>query len=211
MNNDKKIKAVSEQTGISVKELNRLNNDLWYHGTTIEDAESIKQKGVLANYNSGKSLDFGPGFYLTDTYQHATSYISKLPIVSPSGKLEQREEWAIIEFEFNPYEILFSELEQYNYCNFPTHNIDFAKFVFDNRAKNRIEVSHHYDLIWGVMSDSIPEQVIWDYKNGIISYEEAIEKFKKSNSMKQLFLSNQKLCNMLIINNIYYKEAKQYV
>ena len=40
--------------------------------------------------------------------------------------------------------------------------------------------------------------------------EEAIEKFKKSNSMKQLFLSNQKLCNMLMINNIYYKEAKQY-
>lgn len=210
MKNDEKIKTISEQTGISVKELNRLNHDLWYHGTTIEDAENIRQKGVFANYNIGKPLDFGPGFYLTDTYQHASSYISKLPIVSPSGKLEAREKWAIIEFKFNPYEILFSQFGQYKYCNFPTHNNDFAKFVFGNRTKNRNEAPHHYDLIWGVMSDSIPDQVILDYKNGIISYEEAIKKFQKSNSMKQLFLSNQKLCDMLMINNIYFKEEKQY-
>ncbi len=210
MNNDEKIKTISEQTGISVKELNRLNHDLWYHGTTIEDAENIRQKGVFANYNVGKSLDFGPGFYLTDTYQHASSYISKLPIVSPSGKLERREKWAIIEFKFNPYEIIFSQLGQYNYCNFPTHNNDFAKFVFSNRTKIPNGAPHHYDLIWGVMSDSIPDQVIWDYKNGLISYEGAIEKFKKSNSMKQLFLSSQTLCDMLMINKIYFKEEKQY-
>lgn len=59
MNNDEKIKAVSEQTGISVKELNRLNHDLWYHGTTIEDAENIQKNGVLADYNLGDALDFG--------------------------------------------------------------------------------------------------------------------------------------------------------
>lgn len=139
MNSNDKIKTVSEQTGISVKELNRLNQDL-----------------------------------------------------------------------FNPYETLFVKLGQYKYCNFPKYNNDFAKFVLDNRTQNRNMTIHHYDLIWGVMSDSIPDQVIWNYKNGIISYDEAIEKFKKCNSMKQLFLSNQTLCDMLMINNIYFKEEKQY-
>ena len=210
MNSNDKIKTVSEQTGISVKELNRLNQDLWYHGTTIEDAENIRQKGVFANYNIGKSLDFGPGFYLTDTYQHAVSYISKLPMVSPTGKLEARENCAVIEFKFNPYETLFVKLGQYKYCNFPKYNNDFAKFVLDNRTQNRNMSIHHYDLIWGVMSDSIPDQVIWNYKNGIISYDEAIEKFKKCNSMKQLFLSNQTLCDMLMLNYFYFKEEKQY-
>ena len=43
------IKTISQQTGISIRELNRLNQDLWYHGTTIENAENIAANGVIAN------------------------------------------------------------------------------------------------------------------------------------------------------------------
>lgn len=60
------------------------------------------------------------------------------------------------------------------------------------------------------MSDSNPEQVVWDYKNQKISYEKVIQLLQKSNSMKQLFISNQEICDMLVINNIFMKEDNGY-
>lgn len=77
----------------------------------------------------------------------------------------------------------------------------------NNREK---ENPHKFDLIWGVMSDSNPEQVGWDYKNQKISYEKVIQLLQKSNSMKQLFISNQEICDMLVINNIFMKEDNGY-
>ncbi len=211
MQNKNEIQEVSKKTGISVKELNRLNQDFWYHGTTIEDAENIRENGVIANYNLGLELDFGPGFYLTDTYQRAINYISRVPSTMYSGGIQEREDWAIIEFAFNPYELLFSKENIYSYRNFPKHNKAFAEFVFRNRMNNREkENPHKFDLIWGVMSDSNPEQVVWDYKNQKISYEKVIQLLQKSNSMKQLFISNQEICDMLVINNIFMKEDNGY-
>ena len=211
MQNHLDIQTISKQTGISIRELNRLNQDLWYHGTTIEDAENIAESGVIANYNLGAELDFGPGFYLTDTHEHATSFISRAPIISHNGVLKKHASWAVIEFLFNPYKILFMSGYNYTYRWFPKHNYDFANFVFENRISNRqIETPHNYDLIWGVMSDNNPNQVIHDYKQGSISYEEAIKLLQKPNSMKQLFVGNQAICNMLKINKIYMKEEDQY-
>lgn len=105
------IDKLSIETGISVKELNRLNRSKWYHGTTIEGARNIQKIGVLANYNLGTELDFGMGFYLTDTYERAENYISKIPVVRNDNSLIYPTEWAVIEFEFNPFEILFKEEE----------------------------------------------------------------------------------------------------
>ena len=81
------IQTISQQTGISIRELNRLNQDLWYHGTTIESAENIAANGVIANYNIGDQLDFGPGFYLTDTYERAVSFISRSPVLTLDGNI----------------------------------------------------------------------------------------------------------------------------
>lgn len=210
MPNNIKIKEVSERTGISVKELNRLNQDLWYHGTTIEDAENIKENGVGVTYNHGASLDFGPGFYLTDTFQRAANYISRVPVIIPGGKLEECKSWAVVEFGINPFDLLFSGKNQYSYRNFPKHDEEFAKFVFENRMNNtHNENPHNCDIIWGVMSDSNPEQIVWDYQNRKISLEEAVQLLQKSNSMKQLFIGNQKICDMLMINNIYVKEGNE--
>lgn len=207
MQNQLDIKTISEQTGISIRELNRLNQDLWYHATTIENAENIAENGVIAKYNFGAELDFGPGFYMTDTYEHATSFISRTPTISPEGILQNHTSWAVIEFVINPYEILFTSGYGYSYRSFPKHNDDFANFVFKNRINARESTTpHNYDLIWGVMSDNNPNQVILDYKQGTVTYEEVIKLLQKPNSMKQLFVGNQAICNMLTINNIYVKE-----
>lgn len=203
MENQLDIQTISNQTGIPVRELNRLNQDLWYHGTTIENAESIAENGVIANYNVGTELDFGPGFYLTDTFQRASSFISRIPIITQEGVKLARKSWAIVIFDFNPFNLLYSTNTTYSYRNFPKHNDEFANFVFENRMSNIYnENPHNFDLIWGVMSDNNPSKIISNYREHLINKETAISLLKKSNSMRQLYINNQDICNTLKIQEI---------
>ena len=180
-----------------MKVVNRLDNNLWYHGTSIESVDSIRDNGVIANFNIGSSLDFGSGFYLTDSLESANNYISRVPVVMENGELSQRQSWSVIEFSFNPLETIVNN-QDIEFCVFPKHDEAFAKFVLDNRCYNVYNESPHgYDIIWGVMSDNRPDKVVLSYKDGSISYEEAVEQLQKPNSMKQLFIGNQLLCNML--------------
>ena len=209
-----RIEDVNAQKGIPIKELNLLNRDLWYHGTSLEDAKNIEKLGVVVDYNYGNSLDFGAGFYLTDTKQRADSYMSRVPVIGADGEPSKRNEWAVIEFQFNPYTLLFgnpnvtneSELTvlnglHYKYKNFAKHNEDFAEFVFKNRLNN--ERQHDFDIIWGVMSDSIPDKVMLDFVNGELTYDQTIGKLMKSNSMKQLYIGSQLICEMLKLSNLF--------
>ncbi|MBR1477395.1 MAG: DUF3990 domain-containing protein [Lachnospiraceae bacterium] len=199
------VEEVNKATGISIKELNRLNCDLWYHGTSPDGAENIRENGPQAGFNIGNMLDFGAGFYLTDTKERAESYISRIPVLTKEMRFEKRKEWSVIEFRLNPFELLFGEGNEgkYTYKNFPKHDEEFAKFAFYNRLSNVYRENHHgYDIIWGVMSDNLPDQVIYDYTEGLLTYEEAIEKLQKPNSMKQLYISRQEICDMLEITDI---------
>jgi len=56
------------------------------------------------------------------------------------------------------------------------------------------------------MSDSVPDKIVSDYKTGRMSYSEAIRGFKKSTSMKQLYIGSNEICQLL--NPIYEKEVK---
>ena len=120
-------------------------------------------------------------------------------------KFEKRREWAVIEFELNPFKLLFDEGNEgkYKYKNFPKHDEEFAKFAFYNRVSNVFRENHHgYDIIWGVMSDNLPDQIVYDYTEGLITYDEAMVKLQKPNSMKQLYISTQEICDMLKITDV---------
>jgi hypothetical protein len=209
MTNDKIIK-VSERVGIPVKQLNRLNSDKWYHGTTIEAYHSICEQGVISSYNIGTQLDFGAGFYLTDGVEPASRYMRRLPDFTATGELVERTKWCVIEFEFNPFQLLFETVNDYKYHNFPKHDDEFAKFVFENRLNNVYnENPHGYDIIWGVMSDSVPPEIIIAYMNKEITYEKAIELLKKPQSMRQLYIGNQEICNKLKITDVIIFDQKE--
>lgn len=202
------ISEISKKTGISIKELNRLNKNEWFHGTTIEDAKNIIANGVDALYNVGSGHDYGPGFYLAPTLEAAEAYISKLPLVLEDDTIQEgRKEWAILKFEFNPFDLIFRTNSNYKYYNFPKYDEEFGRFVLRNWTENtNNEKPHGYDVIWGVMSDSIPDKIVSDYKTGRISYSEAVMGFRKSTSMKQLYIGSNEICEML--NPIYEKEVK---
>lgn len=56
------------------------------------------------------------------------------------------------------------------------------------------------------MSDNNPLEIIEKYKKESITYNYAIEQLKKTNSMRQLYIGNQNICNMLKIQNIIKEE-----
>lgn len=204
------LEEISKKHAIPVKQLNRLNRDKWYHGTTIDAYDNICEQGVIRSYNIGTQLDFGTGFYLTDSVESASRYMGRLPDFNENGELIKRTTWCVIEFDFNPFHLLFETKNTYRFCNFAKHNAEFAKFVFENRLYNVYnENPHGYDIIWGVMSDSIPPEVLLAYQNNEITYEDAILKLQKPQSMRQLYIGNQEICDMLKISNLVEINEKE--
>lgn len=179
-----------------------LNNNIWYHGTVSSTWKSFCKNGILADYNKNTSsdLDFGYGFYLAPSKERAERYI--LDMMKNTDFYNDSDEPMILGFEFKPL-VLF-ESKDYNTKVFDKYNDDFAIFVFENRTMNiNGSNQHNYDIIFGVMSDSVPTIEIQKYKMGISSKEEVLEALKKSTSMKQLSLHNQNICDLIKLNEAY--------
>jgi len=178
-----------------------LNNTKWYHATTLDNWDSICTQGILVDFNKDTSdaLDFGYGFYLTPTQERAESYITNL---LKAGVLAEDKTPIILEFELNVLELF--EDNTYNAKILNAYDDEFAIFIFENRTENKRGICQHdFDIIFGVMSDRIPMQVIADYKMNKITKDEAIELLKKPTSMKQLSLHNQDICDIMQLNKAY--------
>ena len=184
-----------------------LSNNMWYHGTTYNHWESFCEKSVIANINTNKAheLDFGYGFYLAPSAERAESFIRGM--VENSGFYSDDEHLMILGFEFSPLALF--ESDEIKTKIFPKYDDDFANFVFDNRTENiRGRYQHHYDIIYGVMSDAVPTLAISQYRIGEKTREEVIETLKTSTSMKQMSLHTQKICDILILKEAYIINRK---
>ena len=150
------------------KDCKKLGSHTWYHGTTMQHYNNIKQKGVSANINVGLELDFGYGFYMTPERNQAEKYIKDRVKGSHLDSLGLKA----IPTDKTPVVVEFGFLASYDER--------FAEFVFHNRYHNVYGESHHtFDIIYGVMSDSIPTILIQQYKSGEINKEDVIENLKK--------------------------------
>lgn len=197
-----------------------LSSDRWYHGTTLDGFKKICDMGVQADYNKGTELDFGYGFYLTPQRDRAESFIKNVLAYDNSEVGESITESfgfpikanqdkkipVVIEFEFIPLE--WFEADNYKYKILNAYDDEFAEFVFNNRINNTGEINQHeFDLIFGVMSDSLPTILIQKYKNKELTKENVIEGLKKSTAVKQLSIHNQKICDIIRISKAYYVES----
>lgn len=176
------------------KLLRYLSNSLWYHATTLEKWHNICKIGLKADYNIDHShdLDFGYGFYLTDTQERAENYIERLIRSEVLGDSIP----VIIEFNFIP--LFWFEEDDYKTFVLNKPDDEFGEFVFKNRTQNKNGCAQHeYDIIYGVMSDSFPTKLLIDYEMGLISKENVIDGIKRPNSMKQLSLHKQEICDII--------------
>ena len=178
---------------------NKLKGNSWYHGTTIEGFHSILEHGVLVDFNRGRELDFGYGFYLTPKDTMAEEYISRLPI--------EDQERVILEFSFSP--LSWFESDDFSTEIFEAFDERFAEFVFDNRYNGKSgKQTHGFDVVYGGMSDSLPTKLLNEYRAGEITREEVIRRLQKGTSMKQLSLHAQYLCDKIELKRAYIYDPK---
>ena len=182
---------------LAQKHQNQLKSTKWYHATWKKHFANLKS-GIKADLNCGRELDFGYGFYLTTTQEHAESYISRLWNLSR----DQEDLPIITEYEFCPADWL--ESGNYHAAIFPKFDDEFSEFVFKNRLEcKKKKQQHNFDIIYGVMSDSNPTSLLLQYRAQDIEKEVVLEGLKKSTSMKQLSVHNQELCNTMKLVKAY--------
>ncbi len=187
---------------ITAKTRKVLSQNMWYHGTVLSNWNSFCQNGILVDINKDTSdaLDFGYGFYLAPTKERAEHYITS--IMENTDFYKDDDFPLILGFEFVP--LGWFEKEEYNAKIFRKYDDEFAIFVFENRTENKFGTKqHNYDVIYGVMSDSVLSQIVLEYKMGIKTKEEVLESLKKATSMKQLSLHNQNLCDIISLKEAY--------
>lgn len=187
---------------ISNKVRKILSQKTWYHGTLFSNWESFCKNGVLVDINKDTSdaLDFGYGFYLAPSKERAEHYI--LSMMDNSDFYSSDDIPMILGFEFNALELF--ENEDYHTKIFSKYDDEFAIFVFTNRTENLSGTNqHNYDIIYGVMSDSVPTQAILEYKMGVKTRDEVLESLKKGTSMKQISLHKQEICNLIQLKEAY--------
>lgn len=196
------------------KYLKQLRKTKWYHGTTLAAWKEICINKINIEHNIGNELDFGYGFYLTQNEEQAKKYIDNI-IKYKNKEFSDFEELeldldmdidnftsVVIEFEFNPEQ--YYKQEEINFGIFNEYNEEFANFVLHNRIENVHGKSQHsYDLIYGVMSDSLPMIIIPDFKKGIKTREEVINALMKSTRDTQLSIHNQDICDKLKVTRAY--------
>ena len=172
-----------------------LNQETWFHGTTLAGWKELCNKKVKVDYNIGTELDFGYGFYLAPKEDQAASYIKRM---LPYLGLDDDDKIAVvIEFELN----LSKLSDKYHHAKFLHFDEEFSNFVFQNRTHPNERV-HNFDFIIGVMSDSNPQKLIFSYRKKEITYDDVIEGLKKFTSMEQLSLHNQEICDILKVKRV---------
>ena len=153
-----------------------INQDSWFHGTTLKSLENIRSIGIKADYNRGYELDFGYGFYLAPHFNQAGNYIKRmLPYLKDKDALP-----VVIEFDLNVNSLI---KQGYKYKTFLHLDREFAEFVTNCRLNPDIK-THDFDFIIGTMSDSNPVALIKAYKDGIIQLEELYDGLTKWNSFQ---------------------------
>lgn len=190
---------------LSPKVYNALSSERWFHATTKSNFKNILESGIIVDFNKGKELDFGYGFYLTTTEILAESYITRL--FSWQNETQNEDKPVIMEYKFSP--LNWFENPDFSTKIFSAFDDDFAEFVFLNRLNcNTEKQQHEYDVIYGVMSDSVPTKLLLSYRAGDIEKDSVLDGLKKGNSMKQLSLHKQELCNSIVLNRAYEYNPK---
>lgn len=139
-----------------------------YHGTNIA-FETIDLQKCMPN------KDFGRGFYLTDLEQQAWDMADRRCRIAKNG------EPVLMAFETpdNLFGIGTLRIKRFDHPD-----IEWAKFVYDNRYNQALESIHDYDVVYGPIANDGVALQLGLFKDGLISLEmlaKALE-YKKLNN-----------------------------
>lgn len=151
-----------------------------YHGSNL----TIDKSTLFAGQ---RSLDFGPGFYLTSSFEQALKW----------AKIITRRRDAGIP-TVNEYDIEDSYPEKLHILQFASADALWLEFVVKNRRG--ILVNDNYDLIIGPVANDSTLPVIDDYMAGVYTQDEAIKRLLPQNLTDQYVLKSLAALELLHFN-----------
>ncbi|WP_084242399.1 DUF3990 domain-containing protein [Planomicrobium okeanokoites] len=194
-----------ELSELKSKTRRNIQKTKWYHGTTISGYQGIMDKGVKFDFSWGSELDFGPGFYLAPEKRMAEDFVKQQLSFKTSEGIEEFLSPdslvpVVLEFEFStmPY------LERGELKILDVNDREFASFVTDNRIRAIEGLLHNYPLIYGIMSDNNPADLVSKFRDGELDKEEVIQGIMdRTISKRQLSIHTQDICDILKLTKAY--------
>jgi hypothetical protein len=124
------------------------NSTRYYHGTTTQSAENIRNNGI--NLEAGReNLDFGKGFYTTQSRQHA---------IERAGQMVDKFGGAP---DVLNYRLPNSKLSKLKELEFFEPSTQWKNFTMGNR--NNTLPMHDYDLVSGPVLRNLTKGNAWPY------------------------------------------------
>lgn len=151
-----------------------------YHGSTVVVEEPLANIGR-------KELDFGPGFYMTNSRVQAETWAQTL-----AGRRKNAK--AIV----NVYTFDEESFLQEGFCckMFHEYNIDWLDFISDSR-KGKAPWKGYDWIEGGVANDSVISTVD-AYVDGFITAEQALDKLVKEELRHQVCISRQDIIDKYV-------------
>ncbi|AQQ55395.1 hypothetical protein B0X71_19700 (plasmid) [Planococcus lenghuensis] len=106
----------------------------------------------------------------------------------------------VMEFEFAP----FPYWQKGEVKVLDKNDVEFATFVTDNRIRAREGLLHDYPLIYGIMSDNNPAELVSKFRDGELVKKEVIQGIlEKTIRTRQLSIHTQDICDTLNLTKAY--------
>ncbi|MCQ2255239.1 MAG: DUF3990 domain-containing protein [Bacteroidaceae bacterium] len=152
-----------------------------YHGTNY-DIDTI-------NLTAGKRFkDFGQGFYLTPNKATAERMARKKAKMFGGEPL-------ILEYEFNAEQAEEIKLKM---KKFPEKaNAEWIRFIDRNRDRHSGATPHQYDIVTGPIADDGVVVQLTNYKNEILTPEEAASRLQDKYLDQQYYFGTPKALELL--------------
>lgn len=146
-----------------------------YHGSYTEVTEPLVGVGR-------KSLDFGPGFYVTSIRQQAEKWAKRVCVIRNVNTP------VINIFELN--DSVFTK-EEFTFLYLPKYNSEWLNFVVASRRGE--EPWKNYDIIQGGVANDQVIDTVEDYYAGRITVEQALGLLRFAKPTHQMCISNQEI------------------
>ena len=145
-----------------------------YHGSNLE----IRNPDC---FHSRKTVDFGPGFYVTPILEQARNW---------AAKFKRRSEPAVV----SRYALNDQVLTSSRALHFDTYSEEWLDFIIACRAGN---VPADYDVIMGGVANDRVFDTMNLYLEALISKRDALERLKYYKPNYQICLKRQSLIDLI--------------
>lgn len=187
-----------------------ISSNYFYHGTSSNNLESIKEKISIDNKKVNKYTDFGRGFYLTDNESVAKRHAINRTRRENLEKVSESVNPIVLKYEFNneiPAE-LRSQI-------FLEPNNDWMNFILSNRLNKQYgEINNingqNFDLVFGPIADGKPNMLLLldEIEKGKIEVKDALERLSYITN-KDIVVNQLSLHSDIIISKLVLKEITE--